>query len=484
MYKVVVLYTACLVLFGCSKVPEFDQSELSPAGDMTAKRVSHRTYVVEGQGVTAKQKLDFWTGFSLFRDPWVIAPSSTTDRDGLGPLFNTRSCISCHLRGGRGPEPQEGVSTPVALIIRLGLKDNMGIDQPFSETKTHQQYGEQIQPRAINITHPSRLPEAVQAEAKLKIEYEMIQGVYTDGEAYELRKPNYQLVDLKYGDIPDAIGISPRFSPVVYGTGLLDAIDEEDLLAQADPNDEDGDGISGRYNMVPTVKMYISDSVLPEGTKAIGRFGHKAKHATLGHQVAAAFRDDIGITNSWFPEESCSKVQDDCRAASEMGKHKDVEIPDKLLKLVIDTNQFMAVSPARKLNSEASMQGRNLFYEGGCASCHTPSYVTSKDYPVDVLANQKIWPYTDLALHDMGPGLADGVTENLATGQEWRTPPLWGLGAQKIFRKEALYLHDGRARSLEEAILWHGGEAQASQTYFINLSKIQRQQLVAFLDSI
>ncbi|MFT2092024.1 di-heme oxidoredictase family protein [Paraglaciecola sp. 2405UD69-4] len=476
-----------VVIFGlsaCSKAPEFDQSELTPAGEMTAKRVSHRTYVVEGEGVDSLQKLNFWTGFSLFRDPWVIAPSSTKDRDGLGPLFNTRSCISCHSRGGRGPAPEQGISSPTAMVIRLGLKDSVDKSLSFHDTETFKNYGEQIQPRAINTIHTSRLPEPLTPEAKLKLEYDLIKDTYPDGTQYELRKPHYELVDLAYSDIPDSIGLSPRFSPIVYGAGLLDAISEQDLLAQEDINDLDQDGISARYNRVPLIKLYLSSELQPDATKGVGRFGHKAKHPSLGQQIAAAFRDDIGITNSWYPEESCTQIQHKCAIASELGQHSSIEIPDKLLALVIDTNQFMAVPPARNLTSEKAQAGREIFYQAGCATCHTPSYTTAANYPVAALANQKIWPYTDLALHDMGQGLADGVTENDASGQEWRTPPLWGLGAQKIFRKQPLYLHDGRARSVEEAILWHGGEAQSSNTYFKKLSKIERQQLVAFLNAI
>ncbi|WP_133471154.1 di-heme oxidoredictase family protein [Paraglaciecola marina] len=471
-------------LTGCSKAPKFDQTELQPGGNMTAKRVSHRSYVVEGRGVNPQQKLDFWTGFSLFRDPWVIAPSSTKDRDGLGPLFNTRSCISCHSRGGRGPAPELGLSSPSAMVIRLGLKDQDSSFSHYSKSPAAQTYGEQIQTRAINTVHATQLPKAIKPEAKLNLAYETITGQYDDGSEYQLHKPNYELRELNYGEISQEVGLSPRFAPVVYGAGLLDAIAEADLLAQEDIDDSDQDGISARYNRVPMVKKLTSDDAYTEPTLGIGRFGFKAKHPTLAQQVAAAFRDDIGITSSWFPAESCGPAQKGCAIASELGRHTDVEIPNKLLKLVVDTNQFMAVPPSRNLLSEKAQQGRELFYHGGCASCHTPSYTTAADYPIAVLASQKIWPYTDLALHDMGAGLADGVIENDASGNEWRTPPLWGLGAQKIFRKAPLYLHDGRAKSVAEAILWHGGEAQASQIFFKNLNKSKRQELLTFLDAI
>ena len=473
---------AIFFIVGCSDegsltvAPSFTQSELLPGGAMTAKRSSDRTYVIAGAGLDSQQKLAFWTGFSLFRDPWVIAPSSTTDRDGLGPLFNTRSCISCHLAGGRGPAPTLGESKPSAMVIRLGLKDNALPNEAFEKTQTFMHYGGQIQPRAISITH-STLPASVQPEAKLKLSYEVITGYYADGSEYQLVKPSYDLTSLAYGPLEQNVDLSPRFAPIVYGVGLLDAITEHDLLAQEDPDDIDNDGISARYNRVIDIKQ-------KDKLSAIGRFGLKAKHPTLRQQVAAAFRDDIGITNSWFPSETCTQNQPDCVTASNLGGHNDVEIPDKLLQLVVDFNQYIAVPPARNLQTVNAQKGRNLFYQSGCHSCHTPSYVTDPNHPVTAMANQHIWPYTDLALHDMGPGLADGVREFEANGNEWRTPPLWGLGAQKSFRKDPLFLHDGRARTIEEAILWHGGEGQQSRDYFIQLNEKQRRQLLAFLDAI
>ena len=490
MLKTLYVIICCTGLIACSKVPKFDPSELQPGGSMTAKRVSHRTYVVEGKGVSPQQKLNFWTGFSLFRDPWVIAPSSTKDRDGLGPLFNTRACINCHSRGGRGPAPELGLSASSSMVIRLGLKDQAITSTTattattFKQTTAYATYGGQIQTRSINTRHSTRLPKALSPEAKLYLEYQTINGQYADGTSYQLSKPSYQLQNLAYGELDHDVGLSPRFAPVVYGAGLLDAIAEQDLLAQEDANDADNDAISARYNRVPMIKKHTFDETYAEPTLGIGRFGLKAKHPTLAQQVAAAFREDIGITNSWFPTESCTSSQTDCAVAAKMGQHTGIEIPNKLLKLVIDTNQFMAVPPTRGLKTDIAQQGRALFYQGGCVSCHTPSYTTSADYPVAVLANQKIWPYTDLALHDMGAGLADGVIENQASGQEWRTSPLWGLGAQKIFRKQPLYLHDGRAKSVAEAILWHGGEAEHSKIFFTNLVVTERQQLLAFLDAI
>jgi len=474
----------------CSKVsvPDFEQAEHLPAGGMTGKGLSDRSFVQVGRHVDRKEELLFWTGFSLFRDPWVIAPSSTEDRDGLGPLFNTRSCISCHSSGGKGPAPQEGQSKPSALVIRFGSGEAPIFSDPI--------YGGQLQPRAIAVTHSSIQPDLL-GEAQLHLSYQLVSSEYADGTPYILRQPTYQLVDLAYGALDKRTVLSPRFSPVIYGVGLLDAISEQDLLSQEDINDTNQDGISAKYNRVPimpsnhntaefhgSVAGNLDAGLMDTARMGIGRFGHKAKHPSLHQQVAAAFRDDIGITNTSFVDETCSTEQPNCQAASAVGGHDSVEIPDKLLDLVTQFNQLIAVPPARSLDKKHIQQGRELFYQIGCESCHTANYTTDARYPHKSLANQAIWPYTDLALHDMGEGLADGVNEYAANGKEWRTPPLWGIGARKNMRSENLYLHDGRAQTVAEAILWHGGEAQASQQSFIQLDQAQRNTLLAFLDAI
>ena len=457
--------TLAVLLVGCSKAPDFNTSELQPGGSLTAKRLSERSYIYPGKGITKAQELDFWTGFSLFRDPWVIAPSSTKDRDGLGPLFNARSCVACHDAGGRAKTHEAGEFLPLPLIIRLGSTDKNIMDvDPI--------YGGQLQPRTIDYDR-ARLPEKIKPEAWLKLDFTEVKGKFADGTSYQLHRPNYELTKLGYGELATHTGLSPRHAPNVFGMGMLDAISDSDLLAQEDVNDSNNDGISAKYNRVPNVVT---------GATEIGRFGFKAKHPNMDQQVAGAFRGDIGITSSLFPTEDCTETQISCAVASMLGGHDSVEIPDKLLQLVNDFNRFLAVPPTRRLQDK--LAGRALFYQLDCHLCHTPSYQTDDNYSVKELAGQTIWPYTDLALHDMGEGLADGVYEFSANGREWRTPPLWGIGLQKAYTGQARYLHDGRARSIEEAILWHGGEAQKSQTAYINLSKEQRTQLLTFLAAI
>lgn len=456
-----------LFVAGCSRTtaPELAESELQPGGSLTAKRLSQRSYITPGKGISKAQELEFWTGFSLFRDPWVIAPSSTKDRDGLGPLFNARSCVACHDAGGRSKVHEEGEFLPTTLLIRLGSTDpnNISVDPV---------YGGQLQPRVIDYDR-ARLPEKVKSEGSVKLQFTEIEGTFADGSIYRLQKPHYQLSKLGYGELAEHIGLSPRHAPNVFGMGMLDAISDADLLAQEDVEDSDGNGISAKYNRVTNVVS---------GKKELGRFGFKAKHPSLEQQVAGAFRGDIGITSTLFPDEACTETQTSCQIAAKLGGHQSVEIPDKLLQLVDDFSRFLAVPPARGLKEK--LEGRELFYQLGCQQCHTPSYITDAEYPIKEMAGQVIWPYTDLALHDMGEGLADGVYEFSANGREWRTPPLWGIGLQQAYTGQGRYLHDGRARSIEEAILWHGGEAAASQQAYTNLSKEQRTQLLAFLSAI
>jgi CxxC motif-containing protein (DUF1111 family) len=462
-------------LMGCSdvQVPELQQSEHSPGGSMTVKRLKTLSYIHPGSSVTPMQKLNFWSGFSFFRDPWVISPSSTKSRDGLGPLFNTRSCISCHDAGSRGPLSPEGESLPSSLVIKFGKLSTKIADKSLSLVDPN--YGDQLQPRSILYKHPT-LQDTMQGEASLQLSYQTTKGRYADGSEYELRKPSYHLTNLAYGEMASHIGLTPRFAPNIFGAGLLDAIDNKDLLAQEDISDSNDDGISAKYNRVPNVKT---------GVLEIGRFGLKANHPNLAQQIGAAFRNDIGITNSFFPTEACTEIQRNCIKTAKLTTAKDsLEINDKLFSLVLTFNRLLGVPPARDLNGELQRKGREHFYLLGCQQCHQPSYQTDKNYPVTELANQRIWPYSDLALHDMGEGLADNVIDHKASGQEWRTAPLWGIGLQSTTTRRTEFLHDGRARSISEAILWHGGEAAPAQQKFIQLTRLERKELITFLQSI
>lgn len=462
---VFIILFALMPLRWALSAPHYHKSEQKPAGEATARSLKLRTFIEPAANVPRMEQLDFWDGFSFFRDPWVASPSITRDRDGLGPLFNARSCKACHIDGGRGKLAQSGELSKPALLFRF-LQNNA-----YTGDKN---YGGQLQPLAVRLSH-HKITQPVKGEAQVRVFYDEVKGKYNDGSVYSLRKPRYEIENLAYGPLQAQTRLSARYAPAVYGMGLLDAIKESDLLAQQDITDEDNDGISGKYNLV---KNKLT------GDTQIGRFGFKGLHATLEQQVAGAFVNDIGITNPIFKNETCLAHQTGCLQAASIDPPQVLDIPKKLHDLTVYMSQTMAVPPARDLQSKKAQQGRTLFYELACDTCHTPSYITDEQYPVKALAGQKIWPYTDLALHDMGPDLADQGIENLAQGNEWRTPPLWGIGLQKRVQGFEAYLHDGRARTIEEAILWHGGEAQASQTAFKNLDMKQRQALLHFIKQI
>lgn len=451
-----------------TRIKQTQSQVYQPGGDITVKRLDTKTFINPGAHLSTREQLDFWSGFSFFRDPWVIAPASTTARDGLGPLFNSRSCITCHHDGGRGPEAAEGISRPSALLMRIGPTRHYDIS--YDEN-----YGEQIQVRAISRLD-NRISKTLLPEAEVRLEYQLIQGRFGDGEPYELRKPLWSIVNLNYGPLTPGMGISARYAPNIFGMGLLDAIKDRDLLDLEDVDDNNNDGISGKYNWAKN---------LITGEKDIGKFGFKAKHPSLDQQVAAAFHGDIGITSNWFAKETCTERQTACQTAAKLGGHGDQpEISDEILNLVIEFNKHLGVPPVRNYDKPEVQRGKQLFNQIGCQGCHQPDYITDSDYPDKRFANQHIWPYTDLALHDMGDGLADGVHEAYANGREWRTPPLWGIGLQQTILGKTRLLHDGRARNITEAILWHGGEAMEARNHFKQLKKQDRQYLLAFLEAI
>lgn len=301
--------------------------------------------------------------------------------------------------------------------------------------------------------------------------YEIIAGTYGDGIEYELRMPVFEITELAFGPLHPEIRTSPRLAPQVIGMGLLEAIPADEIMAAADPDDADSDGISGRANIVWDARLEIP---------VLGRFGWKANVATVEQQAAGAFHGDIGITSSLHPEENCPEGQNACVEAITGGSP---EIAENLLGMVTIYMRTLAVPAMRGADTDEVRAGAQLFEEFGCASCHTVTHVTGQT-DIAALSEQTIHPYTDLLLHDMGEGLADGREDFAASGREWRTPPLWGIGLIDEINGERFLLHDGRARTLEEAILWHGGEGEASKEEFRLADAEQRAALIAFLEAL
>jgi CxxC motif-containing protein (DUF1111 family) len=312
----------------------------------------------------------------------------------------------------------------------------------------------------------------ISAEAEATVTYVEVPGSFADGEAYALRVPSYSFFNLAFGDFHPDIQVSPRVAPQMPGLGLLEAIPEAQILAWADPEDADGDGISGRANFVWDFQVI--------GPR-LGRFGWKANQPTLRQQVAEALHADIGITTTLFPERNCPPIQVDCAAAVNGGIP---ELNDTGLDLLEFYTQTLAVPARRDWEDPEVLRGKALFGALGCVQCHRPEFTTDANFPIPALAGQKIRPYTDLLIHDMGEGLADGRPLFQASGSEWRTPPLWGLGLIETVSGHSQLLHDGRARNVSEAILWHGGEATAAREGFRELDRQDREALLHFLESL
>lgn len=429
-----------------------------------------------------ERELQFTLGNGFFTKIWVSSPSSTLASDGLGPLFNARSCQSCHIKDGRGHPPAATSTSAESIFLRVSVPV-IG-DQDLSEIETYlKSIDNEIHRTAPDPTYGGQMQDfGVQghaAEYKFDVTYDEISVPLSDGETASLRRPTYTAENLGYGPLADGAMLSPRVTQQMIGLGLLEAIPAADILAQQDPNDADGDGISGRAQIVWSDEF---DRIM------LGRFGHKAGKPTVREQSAAAFSGDIGISTPIFPAPSgdCTDAQTNCVAAPDgtSGGTENAEIGTEGLDLVTFYSRNLAVPERRNVDDVDVLRGKEVFYQSGCTSCHTPKYVTERLDGQPEQSFQLIWPYTDLLLHDMGEGLADNRPEGRANGQEWRTPPLWGIGMTETVSGHTFFLHDGRARSLLEAVLWHGGEAQAARDNVVAISAEDRAALVKYLESL
>lgn len=435
-------------------------------GQTTTHQGGPNAYSQSATNLKISKRLDFSVGNSFFRNPWVPALSSTDARDGLGPMFNTNGCQNCHIKDGRGHAPKSDDDSVVSLLVRMSIPFESDDDREVYErlgVVPEPTYGTQLQDFAL----PNQ-----QAEGRVKLRYQPVWVSFADGDRIELRKPLLSIVDLNYGPLHPDTMLSARIAPAMIGLGLLENISEDTLLTFADPDDIDGDGISGRLNQVYNVET---------GRTQVGRFGWKAGQPTLMQQNAAAFQADIGLTSRLFPNENCTAGQTIC---SDLPNGGEPEVSDKILKFVEFYSQHLAVPARRNLDDPRVMEGEALFNTIGCAACHKSNITTSIQSELPALSGQVIDPYTDLLLHDMGPELADHRPEALANGQEWRTAPLWGIGYSKDVDSDASFLHDGRARTPFEAVLWHGGEAEDAKQRVLTFSKQEREALIAFLDSL
>ncbi|WP_428982851.1 di-heme oxidoredictase family protein [Paraglaciecola aquimarina] len=503
------------------KADTIDDTEYLSGGDATVFVADEDAFSTRPNPIADDFTLDgnFTSGDHIFRTP----------HDGAGPLLNTSNCQGCHLNDGRGVLPSNIAQPFTSMLVKIG--DGSGAPDPV--------YGDQLQTFAEQSFSTSDFAsgwprfngstngDVLLGEAYTYIEFAEVTGSYPDGTSYSLRSPVYKTKDLSFGEFTADIRFSPRIAPQVFGVGLLEAIPEQYILALADEDDTDQDGISGRASMVTDVLT---------NKPRLGRFAYKAQAPSVLQQVAGAYRGDIGITSNIFIEEPCTNLQTAClnQAERETNAAGQADISDLELAQVEFYNRVLGV-PARRGFDQVNAQwnadvaaGRQAFFETGCIGCHTPRHVTEEAAgsvlgeiafsgleenaaPIDMLSNQTIYPYTDLLLHDMGgsctvtretkdevsctsgeecmyvqrcDGLADDLVQGMASGTEWKTPALWGIGLVQTVNPDATFLHDGRARTIEEAILWHGGEAENSLTAFKQLNQNQRAQVLTFIESL
>jgi CxxC motif-containing protein (DUF1111 family) len=432
-------------------------------GATTRPVATKEAFTFVAGNATEEHKAAFTRGNALFTAVWVPAPGPDPALDGLGPLFNRDSCFNCHLENGRGAPPKNRREDLDTSLVRTSVP---GAD-PNGGPNPVPIYGDQIQDRGI---------DGVPLEAKPRVSWIESKGRYGDGSIYKLRRPVVTLTKPGYGAFPKETMTSLRVSNPVIGVGLLDSISEDTLTALADETDADGDGISGRTNRVFD---------LATKTKRIGRFGWKANVASLRHQNATAALSDMGLSTPMLPIDLCRANQTECaEAARKVRPKQGSEISAAQFEDLTLYTQLIAVPRQRNAHLDDVKRGEQVFRDLGCAACHIPTLITREDAALPELRGQVIHPFTDLLLHDMGDELADGRPDSLATGTEWRTPPLWGLGLTEKVNGHFLLLHDGRARGIAEAILWHGGEAEAAREKFRTATKAVREDLLAFLNSL
>lgn len=466
-------------LHAVAAFPDDDAAEALPGGNATT-RESYDTpnaFSHPSHGIGLEGEAKFKVGNGVFRKLWVSAPSSTKSSDGLGPLFNSRSCQNCHLKDGRGhpPSANRPDATAESMVLRLSIpaqndEQRRLLAERRVNTIDEPTYGEQLQNMAVR---------GLDNEGHMHISYDEVPVTLKDGTQVNLRRPTYRVEALKAGPLHADAMLSPRIAPQMIGIGLLEAIPDAQILAHADPNDSDGDGISGRVNEVWSAQRK---------DVAIGRFGWKAGKATVADQTASAFAGDMGLSTHLDPRNAgdCTTQQPICQNAPHGARERDggVEVGAKLFDHVVFYAQNVAVPLRRNMDDAQVRRGKAVFHALGCQSCHVPSFVTGDVDGQPHLSRQRIWPYTDLLLHDMGEGLADNRPEGVADGREWRTAPLWGIGLTQMVSGHTLFLHDGRARSIEEAILWHGGEAQSARDGYAELAREDRDALVRFVESL
>jgi CxxC motif-containing protein (DUF1111 family) len=466
--------TASLAFLGATALAAANLEALDPAamsaGPLTSAEMGAAAYSIPVAMLDQEQLAVFAAGREQFNEAWVVAPDPGGVW-GLGPTFNEDRCAHCHEHNGRARAPGNGEAAARGMLVRISLPGFDAHGGPLP----HPAYGDQLQNRGVD----GRVP----AEGQALFTYDAVSVASGDGETVALRAPRLRFAELQFGEIGPDVLVSPRVAPAMVGLGLLEAVPEETILRIA--REQEKLGVSGRPNYVWDVENEVV---------ALGRFGWKANQPSLRQQTAAAFLGDIGATSYLFPEENCPAVQTACLdlpSASKCGgqggctgnNYRPEVIPSRLSNITFYL-QALAVPARRDVSDPQVKRGETLFAQAHCSACHVPTLQTGPKPALRAAANLTIHPYTDLLLHDLGDALADHRPDFNADGREWRTPPLWGIGLLRTVNGHSDLLHDGRARNVTEAILWHGGEAQAAREAFRNLPKADREALVKFVESL
>lgn len=478
-----VALTMATIALAAPAVAVTDYSQPEPGEALPGGSTSHHkqmninAFSQSSANMSFEKELDFKLGNGIFKKIWVPAPSSTTASDGLGPLYNARACQRCHLKDGRGhpPEANWPEDNAVSMFLRLSIPPQNDLQRQQLESGKvgvipEPTYGGQLQDLAIS---------GLAGEGRMVINYRESIVTLADGVKVSLRHPTYSIAELNYGPLHPQTMVSPRVAPPMVGLGLLEALPATAIEALADPEDRDNDGISGRTNRVWNSFSQQQD---------LGQFGWKAGNPTLIQQAVGAFNGDMGISTPFAPAASgdCTTQQTDClrQPDGNTEQQDNAEASAEMVRLVEFYSRNLAPPARPDFDKPEVLKGKAVFHQSGCAACHQPSFTTASRRDMPEQSDQLIWPYSDLLLHDMGEALADNRPEFLASGSEWRTPPLWGIGLTKTVSGHSYFLHDGRARNLLEAVLWHGGEGSVSRDRVINLPTADRQALMTFLESL
>jgi CxxC motif-containing protein (DUF1111 family) len=464
-----IVAASCSAALLAAGIEAFDPAALT-AGPLTTAESGAAAYSIPVAMLDREQLAVFAAGREQFNEAWVVAPDPTGVW-GLGPTFNEDRCAHCHEHNGRARAPGDREQAARGMLVRLSIPGQTADGAPLP----HPAYGDQLQNRGVL--------DRVPAEGQALFGYDSREVTVTDGERVRLRVPRVEFVALQFGELGKDTLFSPRIAPAMVGLGLLEAVPEETILRIA--AEQPKQGVSGRPN-------YVRD--IENETTVLGRFGWKANQPSLRQQTAAAFHGDIGATTYLFPEENCPSVQTQCLELPSAAKcggqggctgntYRPEVIPSRLSNITFYL-QGLAVPARRNVADQDVKRGETLFAQANCGACHVPELKTGPKPALRAAANLTIRPYTDLLLHDMGEQLADHRPDFKADGREWRTPPLWGIGLLRTVNGHSDLLHDGRARNVTEAILWHGGEAEKSREAFRAMSKADRDALVKFVESL